>query len=97
MTEPTLFDAASTTHSLPAPGQRVAFTGEGRHWHGTVTRSATGDDGKQRVWVNVDPGHYGINSVVYRPGPHFRPTSNGETCPDCGKPDRGESQWGHFI
>lgn len=97
MTEPTLFDVASISESLPESGQRVAFTGEGRHWHGTVTNVLTGHDGEPRVRVDVDPGNYSINSVVYRPGAHFRTTLKGETCPDCGKPDRGQAQWGHFI
>jgi len=97
MTEPTLFNATSTTESLPVPEQRIAFTGEGRHWHGTVTRTFTGHDGKPRVHVDVDAGNYSINSVVYRLGSHFRLTHKGEICPDCAKPDRGQPQRGRFF
>ncbi|MGW7688782.1 hypothetical protein ACWGMA_07800 [Streptomyces asiaticus] len=97
MTEPTLFDAVPTTDPIPPPDQRVAFTGEGRHWHGTVTRTLTGHDGKPRVRIDVDPGNHGISSVVYRLGSHFRLTREGETCPDCGKPDRGQAQYGCFV
>lgn len=86
--EPTLFDTEPAVEA-PAPGQRLAFTGDGRHWHGTVTNTLTGHDGKPRVRVDVDPGYDGINSVVYRLGGHFRLTREGEPCPDCGKPDCG--------
>lgn len=75
--------------SIPAASQRISFTGEGRHWHGTVTHHSTGPDGSPRLHVSVDPGNGGINSVIYRLGDHFRLTREGETCPDCGKPDRG--------
>lgn len=93
MTEPTLFDTdpePTTAEPVPEPGQRLAFTGDGRHWHGTVTRTSTRPDGTPRVHVDVDANNYAISAAAYRLGPHFRPTEKGETCPDCGKPDRGE-------
>jgi len=89
MAEPTLFDPETPTGPPPAPRSRIAFTGDGRHWHGTVSRHSTRPDGSPRLHIDVDPGNDGINSVVYRLGGHFRPTRQGETCPDCGKPDPG--------
>lgn len=89
MTDPTLFDATAAAETLPARNQRIAFTGGGRHWHGTVVRHSTKPDGSPRLHVDVDPGNGGLNSVVYRLGAHFRLTHKGETCPDCGKPDPG--------
>jgi hypothetical protein len=84
MTEP-----ATTPVSIPDAKQRIAFTGDGRHWHGTVTRHTTRPDGSPRLHVDVDPGSSGISSVAYRLGDHFRLTRQGEICPDCGEPDRG--------
>jgi hypothetical protein len=91
MTEPTLFEPEhAAAEVLAKPGQRLAFTGGGRHWHGTLTRTSTRPDGSPRLHVDVDAGNgYGINSVAYRTGPHFRLTEQGEQCPDCGKPDSG--------
>ena len=42
MTEPTLFDTEPepTIESVPERGQRLAFTGDGRHWHGTVAHTS---------------------------------------------------------
>jgi hypothetical protein len=82
-------DLASAPVSIPAANQRIAFTHEDQHWHGTVTRHSTRPDGSPRLHVYVDPGNGGINSVAYRLGDHFRLTHEGETCPDCGKPDSG--------
>jgi hypothetical protein len=81
--------SAGEAESLPMRNQRVAFTGEGRHWHGTVVSMLTGFDGRPRVRVDVDPGYYSISSVVYRLGEHFRLTAEGDPCPDCDKPDCG--------
>lgn len=86
-----------TAAPLPTPGQRVAFTGGGRHWHGTVTGTLTGPDSQPRVRVDVDPNSYSINTAVYRLGSHFRLTAKGETCSGCGKPDRGQSEHGRFF
>lgn len=97
MTEPTLFDDEPTTEPIPDPGQRLAFTGDGKHWHGTVTRTSTRPDGSPRIHVDVDPGSHGINSVAYRIGPHFRLTAKGEACPDCDKPDPGEPMYGRYF
>lgn len=85
--EPTM--TAPAPVDILATNQRIAFTHEGQHWHGTVTRHSIRPDGTPRLHVNVDPGNGGINSVAYRLGDHFRPTHEGETCPDCGLPDRG--------
>lgn len=89
MSEPTLFDDEPTVEVLPEAGQRLAFTGDGRHWHGTVTRTLTGHDGKSRVRIDVDPGSHGVCAAVLRLGSHLRPTVKGEDCPECGKPDDG--------
>lgn len=100
MAEPTLFDAEPTPGPtfVPTRGQRVAFTGGGEHWHGTVTRTPTGIGGVPRVCAEVDYGS-GVtyHSVDYRLGPWFRPTVEGEHCPDCGKPDPGASAIGRFF
>jgi len=91
MTEPMLFDAAPTDEPLPTPGSRIAFTGGGEHWHGTVTRTPTGSNGTPRVCADVDyDSGVTYQSVDYRGGPHFRVTVKGEPCPDCGRPDPGE-------
>lgn len=97
MTEPALFDPTPTTEPVPEPGQRLAFTGDGKHWHGTVTRTSTRPDGSPRIHVNVDANSGGLNSVAYKNGPHFRPTHKGEDCPDCGKPDPGQPMYGRYI
>lgn len=90
MSEPTLFDPEPAVGPPPPPGQRIAFTGGGEHWHGTVTRTPTGSNGAPRVCAEVDyASGVTYQSVDYRGGPHFRPTRKGETCPDCGKPDPG--------
>jgi hypothetical protein len=96
---PTLFDTddATTEQPVPEPGQRLAFTGDGKHWHGTVTRITTRPDGTPRIHVDVDPGNDGINAVAYRNGDHFRPTTKGERCPTCGKPDRGSVTIGRYV
>ena len=96
MPEPTLFEPEpAAAEPIPEPGQRLAFTGGGRHWHGTLTRTTTRPDGTPRLHVDVDASNrYGINSVAYRSGPHFRPTKRGETCPDCGKTDPGRPFYG---
>lgn len=95
MTEPTLFDGEPTAGPLPTRGQRIAFTGDGEHWHGTVTRTPTGSGGAPRVCADVDYGS-GVTyqSVDYRGGPHFRCTAKGEHCPDCGQPDPGAPLYG---
>lgn len=87
----------TTALPLPTPGQRIAFTGGGRHWHGTVTRTLTGPDDQPRVRVDVDPNSYSVNTAVYRLGSHFRLTAKGETCPDCGELDRGQAECGRFF
>jgi len=97
MFEPTLFDPEPVTEPVPEPGQRLAFTGGGEHWHGTVTRTSTRPDGAPRIHVSVDPGNGSLNSVAYRTGPHFRPTRKGDPCPDCGTPDRGAPMYGRYI
>ena len=94
--ETTPMNEQPTTTPLPAPGQRIAFTGGGRHWHGTVTGTLTGPDNQPRVRVDVDPNSYSINAAVYRLGSHFRLTAKGETCPDCGELDRGQAKYGRF-
>jgi hypothetical protein len=97
--QPDLFDTdpePTATEPVPVPGQRVAFTGGGHHWHGTVTRTPTGSNGAPRVCADVDyDSGVTYHSVDYRTGPHFRPTVKGEHCPDCGKPDRGVSPYSH--
>lgn len=95
MPEPTLFDTtAPDAGPVPARGDRVAFTGGGQHWHGTVTRTPETRSGPPRVCAEVDSGS-GVtyHSVDYRGGPHFRITREGESCPDCGKPDPGTPRY----
>jgi hypothetical protein len=97
MTEPTLF-GPEPTEPLPVPGQRIAFTGGGQHWHGTVTRTSGGTASTSRICADVDyDSGVTYHSVDYRGGPHFRLTSQGEQCPDCGKPDQGPPMYGRYF
>ena len=77
-------------------GTRVAVTGGGDHWHGTVTRHLTGADGSPRIGISdISGAGRPLAAAVYRPGPHLRLTAKGEVCPGCGRPDPGVPIYSH--
>lgn len=90
MTDQLAFDTAAPATPLPPVRSRVAFTGGGDHWHGTVTRHLAGHDGKPRLDIgDISGSSRPLSGAVYRAGPHFRLTAKGEQCPDCGRTDPG--------